>query len=104
MPMKTFQNKDAALDYAKSLGKNDSEVAIVDGDKTFLTSTSLPIESRFREPINELINDFLKEIGFTDENEIDDLSLDISGQVSEKLLEMLDSQAKVKILSPYLNY
>ncbi len=101
---KIFKTEDDAKMYAsKNLGKNDSEVVYVEGKKTFLSSTALPIEDRLRTPVETMVNELLCELGF-DESEAEDDAALIGAQICESVIEKLEKYTDVKVVSAYLDY
>lgn len=103
--MKRFKTDEEAIEYAtKEIGKYGSIICIVDGKLTFLSATSLPIEERLREPIENMVREFLKEIGIEDEYENEDISNYIGAEMCNKVEEMIEKQADIKILSAYMDF
>lgn len=103
--MKQFNSAKDALEYAGSLNKNESEIAIVEGKKTLLSATSLPIESRFRLPLETILRETIKEFGDdASDEELDDAVCDIGAELSNTLIDMIEKRLGYQILSPYQNY
>lgn len=99
--MKKFNTEKEATTYAEeTLHKRDSEVVEVAGKKTWLSATSIPLEERFREPIEIAVQNFFDEIGLTD----DDAVAYIGAQVSGILMEKIEKNSPLKILCAYQNY
>ncbi len=99
--MKKFDTEVEALKYAEeTLRKHDSEVVEVAGRKTWLSATSIPLEERFREPIEIAVQDFFDEMGFDD----DDAVAYIGAQVSEILIKKIEENSPLKILCAYQSY
>lgn len=95
-------NNTQALERAAKLNKYDSEVSIVDGKRTLLTSTTLPIEERLRAPIETAVENFLKEVEY--DGDIDDAVNFIGAQMCEALIEKLSDVANISIISANLPY
>ena len=103
--MKQFNSAKDALEYAGSLNKNESEIAIVEGKKTLLSATSLPIEARFRLPLETILRETIKEFGDdASDEELDDAVCDIGAELSNTLIDMIEKRLGYQILSPYQNY
>ena len=99
-----FDTEEEAIECASSeLGKHDSAIVTVEGKKTFLTSTGLPIEDRLRSPIETIVKEFLKEMTY-DESMLDDTVNLIGAEMCEALIDKLEKHADVKVVSAYLNY
>ncbi len=97
-----FKTKEAAMEAAKELGKKEYLIATVGGKKAFLSNTSIPVDMWLREPMQVMITDFLKEVGFesvaAEENAID---------IAPRLQEVLEKELKnigVEIISPYYSF
>lgn len=98
-----FRTTEAAMEYAENLGKNDYDIVEIDGKKTFICSTSLPLE-RFRSPIETIVENFLKEMGMDDENEIYDISNYIGAEMSSQLMTMIENHTPYGIESAMMNF
>ena len=99
--MKKFHTEKEATTYAEeALHKHDSEVVEIAGKKTWLSATSIPLEERFREPIEIAVQDFFDEMGFDD----DDAVAYIGAQVSGVLMEKIEENSPLKILCAYQDY
>ncbi len=99
--MKKFNTEKEATTYAEeTLHKRDSEVVEVAGKKTWLSATSIPLEERFREPIEIAVQNFFDEMGLVD----DDAVAYIGAQVSGILMEKIEENSPLKILCAYQNY
>ena len=103
---RSFANDDEAIAYAeKSIGKYEAEIVLVDGKKTLLSATGLPLENRFREPIEKAVLDFLKEMGMDeDDNDALDIMNYIGAQMEGELEELIEGNSKFRILSAYQEY
>ena len=98
--MKKFNTEKEATTYAEeTLYKRDSEVVEVAGKKTWLSATSIPLEERFREPIETAVQNFFDEMGLDD-----DAVAYIGAQVSGILIEKIEENSPLKILCAYQNY
>ena len=103
--MKHFNTKEEALEYAKELGKRESEIVEVAGKKTLLSSTSLPIESRFRLPIELMINEIVREFGDSPcDDEIADKVIEMGAELSEILVEKTEEYLGYQTISRYENF
>ncbi len=100
--IREFVNGNAALEYASSLHRDDAVIAIVNGHKTLLTSTSLPIERRFREPIEDAVRGFLAEMAY--DGDIDDITNLIGAEVSAMLWSKIEANTPLRILSANNNF
>ena len=104
---KKFSSETAALDYAKNLKKNECEIIEVteDGESSpaFLSSTSIPLENRLRNPIEEATREFLVELGFNKDN-AEDLATEIGAELSSDLIKKIEERAHAKILCRYDDY
>ena len=104
--IKEFETEEAALKYAvENISKNDYEIVLVNGKKTFLCATLLPIEAQIRDRIESILYDFVKLLG----EDPDDLYIDdginyIGAQMDEKISEMIEERLDVKILSANLTF
>lgn len=96
-----FKTRIDALNYASdTIGKNDYELVYVQDKLTFLTSTNIPIELRFREPIEIIVEDFLKEIRY-EAHDIDDIANYIGAEICSILIDKIEEETGVSILSSY---
>ena len=105
--MKIFENKKDALAYAgENLGKYDSEFVMVNGVITYLTSVSIPLEERFRNPIEDSIRLFLKEAEQKSVNfkSSEDIALSIGAEVTELLQNKIIEKTGIDILCAYNNF
>lgn len=104
---KKFSSRKAALDYAENLKKNECEIVEVTEDDesfpAFLSSTSIPLETRLRNPIEEATREFLIELGFNEDN-AEDLATEIGAELSSDLVKKIEERAHVKILCRYDNF
>lgn len=104
--IKEFETEEAALKYAvENISKYDYEIVLVNGKKTFLCATLLPIEAQIRDRIESILYDFVKLLG----EDPDDLYIDdginyIGAQMDEKISEMIEERLDVKILSANLTF
>lgn len=102
--MMRFKTVDSAKEYAMlNLKKNDWEIVDIDGRKTFLCDTSIPLE-RFRDPIEETVDKFLQMMGMEDENERLDIAMYIGAEMSSKLIEMIEDNSPYGIESAYMEF
>ncbi len=108
--MKNFKNRKEATEYMKTIHKDMGEVVTINGRIAFVSSTSIPIENRFRYPIEAIVNDFFKEVGFgkeeVDKDEInkDDIINLIGAEVSEYLIKKITRYSGVIIASANLDF
>lgn len=104
---KKFSSRKAALDYARNLKKNECEIVEVteDGESfpAFLSSTSIPLENRLRNPIEEATREFLIELGFNEGN-AEELAMEIGAELSSDLVKKIEERAHAKILCRYDDY
>ncbi len=100
--MKNFESKEAAMEAAKELGKKEYMIATVGDKKVFLSNTAIPVDERLREPVEVMITDFLKEVGFESVN-AEENAIDIA-PILQEVLETELSKIGVEIISPYQNY
>ena len=99
--MKKFNTVEEAKEYAQeNLYKHDSEVVDIAGKKTWISGTSLPLEERFRTPIEETVAEFLKEMGYCDF----DALCDITAEVSEVLINKIREKTPLGIECAYVNF
>ena len=68
--MKTFKTEEGALEYAANLHKEETEMVLINGKRTVLSSTCLPEEARIRMPLEDIIRNELEALGF--DGDIDD--------------------------------
>lgn len=100
--MKQFKSVAEAREYAATnIHKNSSEIAEVMGMPSFLCSTGIPLERRLREPIEIAVKDFLDELGI---NDSEDISAYIGAEVCSRLVDMIQDQANVNVISAWLDY
>ena len=99
--METFSKKEALEYAAENIGKNESRVVTVDGHPTLLSSTSLPIERRFREPIEDAVREFFKEVGLLKDGDtdIEDTVMFIGAEMSSQLIDFMEKESSVRVLS-----
>jgi len=102
--MKEFINEKDALTYAGTLSKNASEIVIVDGKKTFLTNTGLPIEKYFREKIEDFIHVFCDGMGIPESVDLDASVCFMGANLEQYVIGTLEDQLDIKILSCYASY
>lgn len=105
--MEKFNSKKEALEYAaENIGKNESRVVTVDGHPALLSSTSLPIERRFREPIEDAVREFFKEVGLLKDGntDVEDIVLFIGAEMSSQLIDFIEKESSARILSSYCNF
>lgn len=104
--LKSFSTDEEAIDYAeKSIGKYNAEIVLVGGKKTLLSATGLPLEDRFRTPIEQAVLNFLKEMGMDeDDNDALDIMNYIGAQMQETLEDLIEKNSEFRILSAYQGY
>lgn len=100
--MKEFPSFKTAYEYATTLGKNDSEIAKINGKLSFITSTNMPVEERLRNPIEECVKDFLAEVGYSGTKE--DVANIIGAEICEEIIRKLAKRANVIVYSAQLPY
>lgn len=99
--MRKFKTEKEALKYAeKAIHKNGSEIVEIASRKTWLSATSIPLEKRFREPIETAVQNFFNEMDINDEDTV----LYIGAQVSEILIKKIEENSPLKISCAYQNY
>ena len=99
--MKDFNCKDDALRYAENhLGKYESEIAHVNGKKTLICATDLPLEVRFRNSIEMMVRDFFTEMDYED----DDVVYSVGAELSEQLMNMITHHTPLDIVCAYQSY
>ena len=102
--MISFRTDEAALEYAEdNIGKYDYEIVKVNDELTFLCSTSLPIEEHIRNPIENVIREFLNSLPINDNGYKDDVIAFMGAELCGKTIEMLDLES-IKILCAYQSY
>lgn len=103
--MMKFKTVESAKEYAMlNLKKNDWEIVDIDGKKTFLCDTSIPLERFFRDSIEKTVDNFLKLMGMEDENERCDISFFIGAEMSTKLIEMIEDNSPFGIESAFMDF
>lgn len=104
--MKLFKSKKIALEYAKKeIGKNEYEIVKINGQKTVLCSTGLPIEAILREKFETALEEFIEEVGENPDDVdtrdgIDFLGAEVTSLVMNNSKEYLG----VDIISAGLDY
>lgn len=101
--MKYFNSDAAALEYAESLSKNESEVVFVCGKRTFLTNTSIPIESHLRDRFEAVIRDFASYID-ANVDELNDGIFTMGAEIGTYFSEHAEEYLGFRILSRYANF
>ena len=102
--MMKFKTVESAKEYAMlNLKKNDWEIVDIDGKKTFLCDTSIPLE-RFRDPIEKTVDDFLQMMGMEDEKERLDIAMFIGAKLSSDLIEMIEDNSPYGIESAFMDF
>ena len=103
--IKRFETEDEAYDYAETLGKYEFNKVLVGNKPAFVSSTDIPIETRFRYPIEEIVRNFcIDEMGIEDEDFIDDMANEIGADICGELTDMIEKRIGVKFISAYLCY
>jgi len=97
--MQYFKNDEEALEYAKNFGKYHSEVVCVNGKRTFLTSTCLPIEQRLRTHFEDTVREFVTSLGVDESDELDDGLFRIGAELEELVMNESEDIFGVRILS-----
>lgn len=104
MNMKEFKSKNEALEYVKgNLLKKEFEVALVDGKKTFLCATSIPLEEFLRDDIEAMVTDFLKVMKINT-SKAEEIAIDIGADVSSFIEDRLIGMADIDVICAYENY
>ena len=99
--MLEFNNADEAKEFALENGhKYGSDVVMIDGKKTWISTTSLPLEERFRTPIEEAVRSFFEEMGYND----DDALCFIGAEVSTALINKIREVTPLGIECAYANF
>lgn len=99
MPPKEFENEKDALTYARTLSKNESAVVTVDGKRTFLTNTGLPIEKYFRTKIEDFIHTFCCDLGLPESTDLEGSICFMGANLEQYVIGTLEDQLNIKILS-----
>ena len=104
--MKEFKTKKEALEYAKGLGKCDSMFVKIGENITYLTNTSIPIEKRFRNPVEDAIRLFLKEADkySVKIKDTEDATSSIGAEVSELIQKKVTERTGIDILCANTSY
>jgi hypothetical protein len=103
--MQKFETVEAAKEYATSeIGKKGCDIVEINGKKTWISSTSIPLEARFREPIEMAVDHFLAEMGMEDNSDKDDIVAFIGAEISTKLIEMIEKESPYGIECAYTNF
>lgn len=103
---KEFSSDDEAVEYAeKNIGKYNAEIVKIEGKKTLLSATGLPMEDRFRDPIEQIVRDFIKEMGEDPENmDMEDVVMYIGAQLEGTLEDLIEKNTGLRILSAGQEY
>lgn len=104
--MKKFKTEEAAIEYAEEeIGKYEYEIVSINGKKTFLCATTLPLEEVIRSRVENILTNFVKLMGEDDEdvNKLDGISF-IGAQVDEKMCKMIEKYLDFKILCAYQDF
>ena len=97
-----FKNENDALKYsAMYLGKYEHEIVLVDGTPTFLCSTVLPIEEYIRCRVEEAVEDFLRLFNV---KHASDIAIDIGATMTDEIINKIEEEAHVKVLSNYCDF
>ena len=102
--IKSFNSYPEAVNYSSKLGKYESELVRVNNKNVYLSSTSIPIEERFRNPVEEMVSNFLTELGIIDQREIDDISMFIGAKICNEITDEITKMTDVQFLSLNLDY
>lgn len=87
--MLEFKTADEAKEFALENGhKYGSDVVLIDGKKTWVSTTSLPLEERFRTPIENALRDFFKEMGYDDDDSLRFIGAEVSAVLIDKIKEV----------------
>lgn len=102
--MRSFANKNDALAYIKqNLSKKQYEVALVNGKRTFLCSTSIPLEEFLRTDIETMVIDFL-ELMCVDTSKAEEVAIEIGADVSSLIEDKLIDMADIDVICAYETY
>ena len=102
--MKEFKNENEALEYIKrNLLKKEYDVALVDGKKTFLCATSIPLEEFLRNDIEAMVTDFLAVMKINT-SKAEEIAIDIGADVSSFIEDRLIGMADINIICARENY
>lgn len=100
-----FESLEAAKEYAElNLGKYQWEIVDINGKKTWLSATSIPLEERFRDPIEQVVENFLKEMGMENENDRLDIAMFIGAEMCNQLLDMIEKHSPYGIESAFQEF
>ena len=91
--MLNFENADKAKEFALENGHKY-------GRKTWISTTSLPLEERFRTPIEDAVRSFFEEMGYED----DDALCFIGAEVSTALINKIREVTPLGIECAYANF
>lgn len=100
--MKEFSSFKSAYEYATTLGKNDSEISRINGKLSFIAATTIPVEERLRIPIEECVESFLSEVGYSGDKE--SVANIIGAEICEEIIRKLAKRANVIVYSAHLPY
>ena len=103
--MREFFSKQEALEYINAnLTKRQYEIAMVEGEKTFMCATSIPLERLLRYPIETLVADVLDVMGVDDKETRDNTIFDIGAEVSGIIENKIREYAHIDFLCAYQNW
>lgn len=100
--MKVFKTEEGALEYAANLHREEREIVLVNGKRTVLSSTCLPMEAHIRTPLEEIIRKELEALSF--DGDIDDTTMYIGAELTSTIASEIAAAANVRYLSANLNY
>lgn len=98
-----FSNTHDAMTYAKTLSEKDYAVVNINGQKTFLINNSLSTEKYLRDKIENLIKEFCHDVGLEKTDELARIICFLGANLEDYIVDMLEEQLNIKILSSQSN-
>lgn len=99
-----FKNREEALRHIHAnLLKKEYEVAYVNGKKSFLCATSIPLEEFLRNDIEVMVTDFLEVMGIN-KSKAEEIAIDIGADASSFIEDRLIANADIDVICAYEDY
>jgi len=101
--MRDFETREEAIRYIdENFSKTEWEVANVNGKRSFLCATAIPLEEFLRNDIEVMVTEFLSTMGIEDDG--NEIAIEIGADVSSIVEERLINLANIDVICNYENY
>ena len=101
--MRDFETREEAIRYIdENFSKTEWEVANVNGKRSFLCATAIPLEQFLRNDIEAMVTEFLSTMGIEDDG--NEIAIEIGADVSSIVEERLINLANIDVICNYEDY